>query len=47
MNWIFDAYSNVYGAAMMQPQPALQDAAIAKDRSHAKRSTFRGLFGRR
>lgn len=47
MNWIFNAYSNVYGTAMMQSQSVSQDAAIAKGESHAKRSTFRGLFGRR
>jgi hypothetical protein len=47
MNWIFDAYSNVYTAAMMQAQSGQYNAATAKERSHVKRSSFFGIFARR
>jgi hypothetical protein len=47
MNWVFDMYSNVYQTAMMQPQNGQHNAAVAKDRTHVKRSSILGLFGRR
>ena len=47
MNWIIDTYSNVYSTAMMQPHEPKHDAATAKDRTHAKRSTILAFFGRR
>ena len=37
MNWIFEAYSNVYNAAMMQDQSRLNHAAPAKNTSETKR----------
>lgn len=47
MNWIFDTYSNVYSAAMMQTKSVEHNAAIAKERPHVKRASIFGLFGRR
>ena len=47
MNWIFDAYSNVYNAAMMQAQSDRHNAATAKERPHVKRTSILGIFGRR
>ncbi len=47
MNWVFDAYSNVYQTAMMQSHTAEKNAAVAKDRIHVKRSAILRLFGRR
>ncbi len=47
MNWIFDTYSNVYTAAMMQAHPDKQIAATAKERPYVKRSSIFGIFGRR
>ncbi len=47
MNWVFDAYSNVYQAAMMQSHDSKHNAAPAKERVHVKRSAIFGLFGRR
>jgi len=47
MNWVFDAYSNVYQAAMLQPHDTKRDAAFAKERANVKRSGIFGLFGRR
>ena len=51
MNWIFDAYTNVYQTAMMQSQTPTHDVAPAKERIHAghkaKRAPLFGLFGRR
>jgi hypothetical protein len=47
MNWILDTYSNVYKTAMMQSQEAVQNAAPAKERIHAKRASLSALFGRR
>jgi hypothetical protein len=47
MNWVFETYSNVYGAAMMQTKSAQHNAASAKDRPNGKRTSFLGLFGRR
>jgi hypothetical protein len=37
MNWIFEAYSNVYNAAMLQDQSRLNHAATAKSSSEPKR----------
>ncbi len=31
MNWVFETYSNVYGAAMMQTKSAEHNAATAKE----------------
>jgi hypothetical protein len=33
MNWILEAYSNVYNTAMLQERASCFDAAPAKDRS--------------
>jgi hypothetical protein len=45
MNWIFEAYSNVYSAAMMQDQSRPSHVATAKDTSEPKRSTlFKPFF---
>jgi hypothetical protein len=40
MNWIFEAYSNVYNAAMMQDQSRPSHVAIAKDGAEPKRFTL-------
>ena len=37
MNWIFEAYSNVYNAAMMQDQSRASHAATARNTSEPKR----------
>ena len=37
MNWIFEAYSNVYNAAMMQDRPGISHAAPAKPSAESKR----------
>ena len=37
MNWIFEAYSNVYNAAMMQDQSRPSHAATAKNDAEPKR----------
>ncbi|MBI2719857.1 MAG: hypothetical protein HYX36_14035 [Rhizobiales bacterium] len=47
MNWVFDTYSNVYKAAMMQDVNYADHAATAKERAHGKRSTFFGRLVRR
>lgn len=47
MNWVFDTYSNVYQAAMMQSQTSENHVAPAKERIHGKRHSILGLFGRR
>jgi hypothetical protein len=51
MNWIFDAYTNVYQTAMMQSHNPKQNAAPAKEHIHAghpvKRVALFGLLGRR
>lgn len=36
MNWIFEAYSNVYNAAMMQDQSRAVHAAAAKNSAEPK-----------
>ncbi len=41
MNWIFEAYSNVYNAAMMQDQSRPSNVAPAKNAPESKRF---GLF---
>ena len=43
MNWLYDAYSNVYSTAMMQDVKPREHVAIAKGRADVKRSS---LFGR-
>lgn len=45
MNWIFEAFTNVYSTAMMQDVSSAEHAAIAKDRANAKRSSH-GFAGR-
>ena len=40
MNWIFEAYSNVYSAAMMQDQSRPSHVATAKNTSEPKRFTL-------
>lgn len=47
MNWVFDAYSNVYQTAMMQSHESKQIAAPAKERVHGKRTALFGLLTRR
>jgi hypothetical protein len=37
MNWIFEAYSNVYNAAMMQDQSRASHVATAKDATESRR----------
>jgi hypothetical protein len=37
MNWIFEAYSNVYNAAMMQDRPGISHAATAKNSADSMR----------
>jgi hypothetical protein len=46
MNWIFDTYSNLYTAAMMQEQSHERYAATAKVRGHGRRLPLLRLFGR-
>jgi hypothetical protein len=36
MNWIFEAYSNVYNAAMMQDQSRARHVATAKKSAEPK-----------
>ena len=47
MNWILDAYSNIYQTAMMQSHDAEHHAAPAKGRTHARRTQLFGLLKRR
>ena len=44
MNWIFEAYSNVYNAALMQDRPIPTHAAPAK--KEAKRFSLLRPFAR-
>jgi hypothetical protein len=45
MNWIFEAYSNVYNAAMMQDQSRPSHVATAKSEAEPKRFTlFKPFF---
>jgi hypothetical protein len=46
MNWIFEAYSNVYNAALMQDRPASAYAAPAKVEAKAKRFSLLKPFAR-
>jgi hypothetical protein len=46
MNWIFEAYSNVYNAALMQDRVAKDYAASAKKESETKRFSILRPFGR-
>lgn len=45
MNWIFEAFTNVYSTALMQDASQREHAASAKDRANGKRSSRLGLFG--
>jgi hypothetical protein len=47
MNWIFDAYTNVYQTAMMQSHEPKHDAAPAKERARVKGAHVKpvALFG--
>lgn len=47
MNWIFDTYSNVYQAAMMQSHDARLNGAPAKEPVRAKSMPLFALFNRR
>lgn len=47
MNWIFETYSNVYGAAMMQSQDKAVDVAYAKNLPKTESAGHFGLFRRR
>ena len=40
MNWIFEAYSNVYNAAMMQDQSRQRRVATAKNSAESKPFTL-------
>lgn len=46
MNWIFEAYSNVYNSAMMQPGSRPVYAASAKKMAGKKAFSLRTLFTR-
>ena len=46
MNWIFEAYSNVYNAALMQDRPASVSAAPANKTPGIKRFSLLKAFGR-
>jgi hypothetical protein len=46
MNWIFEAFTNVYSTAMMQDMNRGSHAATAKDPAHGKRSSSAGFVGR-
>jgi hypothetical protein len=46
MNWIFEAYTNVYSTALMQGVDGPAHAATAKDVSAAKPGRLARLFGR-
>ncbi len=45
MNWIFETYSNVYSAAMMQDVNHVRNVAVAK-KNNKLRGTFARLLGR-
>ncbi len=47
MNWILEAYSNVYNAALMQDVNHKSHAADANSFASAKPSAMARLFGRR
>jgi hypothetical protein len=46
MNWVFDTYSNLYAAAMLQEQNHERHAASAKKRASGERLLVLRLFGR-
>jgi hypothetical protein len=46
MNWIFETYSNIYNAAMMQHDIRPVYAAHAKNSDESKTGAFARLFGR-
>jgi hypothetical protein len=46
MNWIFEAYTNVYSTALMQGVNGPAHAASAKDVASVKPSKLSRLFGR-
>ena len=46
MNWLFEAYSNVYNTAMMQDVKPESHIATAKERANDKRPSFLGRFRR-
>jgi hypothetical protein len=47
MNWLFDTYSTIYTAAMMQDLKSPNHVADAKERKHVRRSTILGYLARR
>jgi hypothetical protein len=47
MNWVFDAYSNVYSTAMMQSHNPEKNVAVAKDKAYVKRSAIFRFFSTR
>jgi hypothetical protein len=46
MNWIFEAYSNVYNAALMQDRTIQNHAATAKKEVESKRFSLLRPFVR-
>jgi hypothetical protein len=46
MNWIFEAYTNVYSTALMQGVDGQAHAATAKDVASTKPGRLARLFGR-
>lgn len=46
MNWIFEAYSNVYNSAMMQGENRRSYAAPAKNKAGNAAFSLRKLFTR-
>jgi hypothetical protein len=46
MNWIFEAYTNVYSTALMQGVDGPAHAASAKDATLAKPGRLARLLGR-
>jgi len=47
MNWILNAYSDVYVTALMSDSKGDRHAATAKVRADDKRPVLSGLFGKR
>ena len=47
MNWLYNAYSNVYSTAMMQDMKTRDHVATAKDRIDVKRPSIFGRIVRR
>ena len=46
MNWIFEAYTNVYSTALMQGVDGPAHAACAKESVSAKPGRLARMFGR-